>query len=260
MLSIRTPDCKLASRPIAPATTEGLIFSHYLNTKSGKVDDVNRDPHVNINFYDPKPTDWVSISGDAKINKDPAKIKHWSDKLKSWFDSRGSPYTGSHDDPRVAMLDTCPPKFDTRRLTAKSKPLLTWTRRPSLLRSPHLARSSSSTRTTGVGYRRSTAPQGYALIAFNTIIMLVRWADQACRRCRWYLKLQHETGMTFMLLPIVIIFPSPYAIRKNETPNQRRMQLQNFCSTLDLERVRLSSAKSSHIISPSFPCLIYPRV
>ncbi|PWY99936.1 hypothetical protein BCV70DRAFT_161455 [Testicularia cyperi] len=110
MLTSRSPDGKLASRAMAPATTEGLVFSFYMNTDSGKTDDVETDPQVNVSYYNPKTTDWVSISGKAVLNKDPAKIKkHWSSALKAWFDDKkDGKHTGDHDDPRVVLLDVHP--------------------------------------------------------------------------------------------------------------------------------------------------------
>ena len=109
MLTTRSPDGKLASRPMAPAAIDGLVFSHYLNTDSGKTDDVQTDPHVNISFYNPKTTDWVSVSGQAKINTDREKVKkHWSKALQAWFDKKDDVRNGTHTDPRVALLDVTP--------------------------------------------------------------------------------------------------------------------------------------------------------
>lgn len=110
MLTSRSPDGKLASRAMAPATTEGLVFSFYMNTDSGKTDDVETDPQVNVAYFDPKTTDWVSISGRAIINRDQTKIKkHWSSSLKAWFDDKkDGKHTGDHNDPRVVLLDVQP--------------------------------------------------------------------------------------------------------------------------------------------------------
>lgn len=110
MLTSHSPDGKLASRPMAPATTEGLIFSFYMNKDSGKTDDVESDKQVNVSFFDPKTTDWVSISGKAVINKDSSKIKrHWSSSLRAWFDDKkDGKHTGDHNDPRVVLLDVHP--------------------------------------------------------------------------------------------------------------------------------------------------------
>lgn len=40
MLTSVSPDGTLASRAMIPATTDGLVFSFYFNTDSGKTDDM----------------------------------------------------------------------------------------------------------------------------------------------------------------------------------------------------------------------------
>lgn len=110
MLTTRSPDGKLASRAMHPATTEGLVFSFYQNAASGKTDDVETDPHVNVAFIDAKSGDWASISGKATINKDRSKVKkHWTKALEAWFDDKkDGVHTGDENDPRVSLLDVHP--------------------------------------------------------------------------------------------------------------------------------------------------------
>ncbi|KAN0062693.1 hypothetical protein ACQY0O_004888 [Thecaphora frezii] len=125
MLTTRSPDGKLAARAMAPSTTEGLVFSFYFNTDSGKTDDIEHDPQVNVSYYDPKTTDWVSISGRATINRDSSKIKkHWSAGLKAWFDDKkDGKHTGDHDDPRVVLLDVVPEEIRYFKADGKIKAL-----------------------------------------------------------------------------------------------------------------------------------------
>lgn len=110
MLTSRTPDGRLASRPMAPATMEGDVFSFFFNQESGKTDDIKADDQVNLSFLNPKSGDWVSIAGKANINDDRSKVKkHWSGALKAWFDDKGDgKHTGDENDPRVALLDVHP--------------------------------------------------------------------------------------------------------------------------------------------------------
>ncbi|CAO1624392.1 unnamed protein product [Parajaminaea phylloscopi] len=110
MLTSRSPDGKLASRAMHPATTEGLVFSFYQNAASGKTEDIESDPNVNISFIDAKGGDWASISGKAVLNKDRAKIKkHWSKSLEAWFDDKkDGVHTGDENDPRVSLIDVHP--------------------------------------------------------------------------------------------------------------------------------------------------------
>lgn len=109
---------------MAPSSTEGLVFSFYLNTESGKTDDINADSNVNISYFDPKSTDWVSLSGTARINNDRDLVKkHWSSSLKAWFDKRGGEYTGDHNDPRVALLQVVPNEIRYWKADGKLKAL-----------------------------------------------------------------------------------------------------------------------------------------
>lgn len=110
MLTSRSPDGKLASRAMIPATSENFVWSFYQNSESGKTDDVKKDPHVNVSYVDPKTSDWVSISGKATINDDRSKIKkHWSQQLQAWFDDKkDGVHNGTHEDPRVVFLDVHP--------------------------------------------------------------------------------------------------------------------------------------------------------
>lgn len=110
MFTSRTPDGRLASRPMAAATMEGDVYSFYFNQESGKTDDINADDQVNLAFLNPKTGDWVSIAGKANINTDRSKVKkHWSSSLKAWFNDKGDgKHTGDENDPRVALLDVYP--------------------------------------------------------------------------------------------------------------------------------------------------------
>lgn len=86
------------------------VFSFYQNSDSGKTQDIETDPHVNISYLDHKSGDWVSISGTATLNKDKAKVrKHWTSALSAWFDDKkDGVHDGSAEDPRVVMLDVVP--------------------------------------------------------------------------------------------------------------------------------------------------------
>merc|ERR1712023_605843 len=96
-----------------------------MNIESGKTDDIQTDPQVNVAYYDPKTTDWVSISGRAVINQDQNKLKkHWSSSLKAWFDDKkDGTHTGSHDDPRVVLLDVHPEEIRFFKANGKLKAL-----------------------------------------------------------------------------------------------------------------------------------------
>ncbi|KAL8292019.1 hypothetical protein RQP46_001485 [Phenoliferia psychrophenolica] len=100
----------LHSRAMTPASDAGLVFSFVANQDSGKFDDLEEHPQVNVSWSDPSSTNWVSAAGKATILKDAASIKKmWSPMLKSWFgDLKDGKHTGSWDDPRVAVIQVVP--------------------------------------------------------------------------------------------------------------------------------------------------------
>lgn len=56
-----------------------LVF--FANRVSDKVEEIEKDSHVNVSFYDPSTTNWASYSGVAQVSQDKDKIaQHWSSK------------------------------------------------------------------------------------------------------------------------------------------------------------------------------------
>ena len=100
MLTTVDRDGTLHSRPMS---TNGQVeedgdlwFFTYGN--SHKVEEIEREPHVNVSFADPKRQSYVSISGRAKLVRDRAKIKElWKPMLKAWFPK-------GVDEPDIALL------------------------------------------------------------------------------------------------------------------------------------------------------------
>ncbi|KAF3935887.1 hypothetical protein ABW20_dc0102444 [Dactylellina cionopaga] len=91
----------LASRCMAIAGTEsGIDLIFHTNTETGKTDELNSDPHVNLAFL--KDSDWASISGTAQIIHDKEEIKkNYSSALKAWVGDLGD---GVHDGSRLAVI------------------------------------------------------------------------------------------------------------------------------------------------------------
>ncbi|PWN97542.1 hypothetical protein FA09DRAFT_339045 [Tilletiopsis washingtonensis] len=110
MLTSQTPEGRLASRAMHAAALEGPVFRFYTNTESGKVDDLESHPEVNISYVGKDGQSWASVSGRAKINTDRGAVKkHWSSALKAWFDNKkDGKHTGDENDPRVALIDVHP--------------------------------------------------------------------------------------------------------------------------------------------------------
>jgi general stress protein 26 len=100
LLVSTSPDGRLDSRPMGCVQTdfEGsvwfLTFAH-----SSKVDEIARDDRVLVSYANPSDYEYVSLSGTARIAKDPEKLKElWSEAFRVWFPS-------GLDDPELALLE-----------------------------------------------------------------------------------------------------------------------------------------------------------
>jgi general stress protein 26 len=90
-------DGHLVSRPMAVKQREfdgDLWF--FTEDPSHKTEEVRQHPQVNVALESGK--GWVSLSGDAEVVKDPAKIDElWDTGAEAWF-------SDGRADPKVALL------------------------------------------------------------------------------------------------------------------------------------------------------------
>jgi len=90
-------DGRLVSRPMAIKEREfdgDLWF--FTEDPSHKTVEVRRDPQVNVALESGK--GWVSLSGEAEVVTDPAKIDElWDTGAEAWFEQ-------GRQDPKVALL------------------------------------------------------------------------------------------------------------------------------------------------------------
>ncbi|GAM82020.1 hypothetical protein ANO11243_000006 [Dothideomycetidae sp. 11243] len=97
----------LTSRCMALAAKEGngvdLIF--HANSESGKTDDLESDPKINLAFLSSS-GEWASISGVASIETDREKVrKYYSPSLKAWMGDLGDgKHDGGPEDPRIVVI------------------------------------------------------------------------------------------------------------------------------------------------------------
>ncbi|WP_026899194.1 pyridoxamine 5'-phosphate oxidase family protein [Daejeonella oryzae] len=99
MLATINEEGKIHSRPMytQPIKEDGLIW-FFIDIKSHKVDEIRKNPIVNLNYSDPGKDLFISASGVASVNQDKAKIDElWNPFLKAWFPE-------GKDDPSVALL------------------------------------------------------------------------------------------------------------------------------------------------------------
>ncbi|HEX5272350.1 MAG TPA: pyridoxamine 5'-phosphate oxidase family protein [Gemmataceae bacterium] len=99
MLTTVAQDGSLRSRPMATQEREfdGTLW-FFTQAGAPKVSEVGNEERVNLSYADPDKERYVSVSGTARVVRDPARIKElWSPLLKAWFPK-------GPDDPQTALL------------------------------------------------------------------------------------------------------------------------------------------------------------
>jgi len=88
----------IRSRPMAAHVVREEKAIYFLTDAASHKDDaIDANPNVGLAFADPSGQKYVSISGQATISNDRAKIKElWSTPAKAWWDSP--------DDPSIRVL------------------------------------------------------------------------------------------------------------------------------------------------------------
>src|SRR5688500_13264498 len=72
---------------------------------SAKLDEVARDPHVNLAYYKDRTREWISVAGLAKASRDRATIRElYAPDWKAWFPDEGDARDGTPDDPRIVAI------------------------------------------------------------------------------------------------------------------------------------------------------------
>lgn len=84
MLTTVNQDGSLHSRPMGTQEMQDGVIWFMLKDDSQVASEVRRDPRVNVSYANSNT--WVSVSGDATIVRDPAKVNElWKEELKAWF-------------------------------------------------------------------------------------------------------------------------------------------------------------------------------
>jgi len=97
----------LSSRCMALAAKEngGIDLIFHTNTESGKTDEIDSDPHVNVSFLNGS-GEWASIAGTSTIVTDRETVKkYYSKELKAWLGDLGDgKHDGGPEDPRIGII------------------------------------------------------------------------------------------------------------------------------------------------------------
>ena len=107
MMTTRRADGHLQSRPMATQRrAEGADLWFVTTAGASKLDDLARDPHINLAYYNDGSGEWASVSGTAEISRDREKIRElYAADWKLWFPDDGDdPRHGTPDDPRMVLI------------------------------------------------------------------------------------------------------------------------------------------------------------
>jgi general stress protein 26 len=106
MMTTRRRDGHLESRAMATQErADGADLWFVTADNTGKLRDIEADPHVNLAYYKDRTREWISVSGIARISKDRAKIRElYASDWKMWFGDEGDPRHGTPDDPRIVLI------------------------------------------------------------------------------------------------------------------------------------------------------------
>ena len=99
MMTTRRPDGHLESRAMATQRrAEGADLWFVASEGSGKLREIEDDPHVNLAYYKDRTREWISISGIATTSRDKDIIRQlWAPDWKMWFPEEGDKLEGHVD-------------------------------------------------------------------------------------------------------------------------------------------------------------------
>jgi len=100
MLTTADSDGTLRSRPLATLQmdSEGKLW-FFTALSSGKVEEIDQHRKVNLSYANVDRQDYVSISGHARLFRDPAKMRElWTQWVEPWFPN-------GLNDPDLALLE-----------------------------------------------------------------------------------------------------------------------------------------------------------
>jgi general stress protein 26 len=99
MMATAEADGTIRSRPMTTLQGDPAGELWFFTTNpSGKTAEIAEDQHVNLSYASADKNTYVSVSGTARVVRDPAKAKElWNPALKAWFPN-------GLDDPTLALL------------------------------------------------------------------------------------------------------------------------------------------------------------
>jgi len=106
MLTTRRADGHLVSRAMAnQKRAPGADLWFVTSEASAKLEEIGHDPHVNLGYYKDRTSEWISVSGLARISRDRDIIRAlYAPDWKLWFPVEGDPRHGTAEDPRMVLI------------------------------------------------------------------------------------------------------------------------------------------------------------
>jgi len=106
MMTTRRPDGHLHSRAMATQKRAAGADLWFVSREgTGKLEDIQHDPHINLAYFKEGSMEWISVSGLASLTTDRNKIHElYEPDWKIWFGEEGDPRHGTPDDPRMVLI------------------------------------------------------------------------------------------------------------------------------------------------------------
>ena len=106
MLTTQRADGRLVSRPMATQKRDPIADLWFVtDIESHKLDELEREPQINLAYLDTRSREWVSVSGTAGISTDREAIRRrYQPDWKAWFGAIDEVRDGGPDDPRLALI------------------------------------------------------------------------------------------------------------------------------------------------------------
>jgi general stress protein 26 len=106
MMTTRRADGHLESRAMANQKRAAGADLWFVTAEgTGKLNDIEADPHVNLAYYKDRTREWISVSGTAVLSRDREKIRElYATDWKAWFPDEGDPRHGTPEDPRFVLI------------------------------------------------------------------------------------------------------------------------------------------------------------
>lgn len=126
MMTTRRPDGHLRSRAMATQkAADGADLWFVACDGSAKLAEIAGDPHVNLAYYKPSTSAWVSVSGIATPTRNKATIARlYAPDWSVWFPKDDAdPRHGTPDDPRMTLIGVEVHAAEFLEVT-KAKPVL----------------------------------------------------------------------------------------------------------------------------------------